>query len=117
MKVLICGGRDYTNEGYLRDELEAFDALTPITCVVHGGQRGVDKFANTWALDNGIEVREYKADWEQFGRSAGPIRNKLMLYKEEPDLVIAFPGNRGTAHMIEISEEQGYPVKRVGEGT
>ena len=49
---------------------------------------------------NGVVVEEFKADWDKFGRAAGPIRNAQMLREGKPDLVVAFPGGRGTANMV-----------------
>jgi hypothetical protein len=34
------------------------------------------------------------------GRAAGPRRNQRMLEDFRPDLVVAFPGGRGTAYMV-----------------
>lgn len=115
MKVIVCGGRDYTDEEMLRLELSMFDERTPITVLIHGGAKGADTMAGKWATDQGIPVRVYKADWESFGKSAGVRRNQLMLDKEEPNMVIAFPGGRGTAHMVMIATEGGYPVEEIGK--
>ena len=50
------------------------------------------------------------ADWKQYGRGAGPIRNREMLQYSEPDIVVAFPGGAGTADMIRAARTAGYPV-------
>ena len=39
-------------------------------------------------------------EWAKFGKRAGPMRNARMLAEFNPELVIAFPGGRGTADMI-----------------
>jgi hypothetical protein len=36
-----------------------------------------------------------------------------MLDKGRPDLVLAFPGGRGTADMIQRAEAAGVPVQRL----
>ncbi|MEM9912925.1 MAG: hypothetical protein AAF922_19365 [Pseudomonadota bacterium] len=44
------------------------------------------------------------------GRAAGPIRNKEMLDEGCPDLVVAFPGGRGTANMVKQAQAAGVEV-------
>lgn len=110
MKVLVCGGRDYNNQIYLKKSLDAFHKNNSITKLVSGGAKGADSLAYYWAKDNNIETAVYKADWNKYGKSAGPIRNIEMLDKENPDIVIAFPGGRGTEHMIKVSKERKINV-------
>lgn len=111
MKVLVCGGRDFNDGARLREVLTSFhENLGPITCLVHGAAAGADSLAGTWAEHKGVPVKAYPADWKRHGRGAGPIRNQQMLDAEKPDLVLAFPGGRGTAHMMRIAKEQGFRV-------
>jgi hypothetical protein len=58
---------------------------------------------------NWVPVEEYKADWDTYGKSAGPIRNQKML-DTGIDYVIAFPGGRGTEHMKKIARKAGVTV-------
>jgi hypothetical protein len=53
------------------------------------------------------------AEWETLGRKAGPIRNERMLTEGKPDLVVAFPGGRGTAHMTRLAREAGVEVVEI----
>lgn len=75
--------------------------------------KGADELGFDWAISRGVVTERYRADWDKFGKSAGPIRNQQMLTKGVPDLVIAFPGGVGTADMINRAEKAGIPVKRV----
>lgn len=105
MKVLVCGGRDYEWVDDFYSELDKIE----ITHIVHGGARGADSLAGNYAEDHCIPCTIYYADWGQYGNAAGPIRNKAML-AEEPDLVVAFPGGKGTANMIKLAKEAGVKV-------
>lgn len=119
MRVLVCGSRHFDDDdGFFSDVLntinESWDlAGNKITTIIHGGARGPDTLADTWARSYGIIVEEYTADWEVHGRSAGPIRNQLMLDKGKPDLVVAFWDGKspGTKHMISIAEKAGVKVE------
>lgn len=63
--------------------------------------------------DLGFWVEDFPADWERNGRAAGPIRNRQML-DGKPDLVIAFPGGKGTADMVAEAKRRGIAVREVG---
>ena len=106
MKVLFCGGRDYSNIEYFKKVFEYIIKKYNITCIVHGGASGADYLAGYFARLHNIPVIIYYADWKKYNKAAGIIRNKEMLEKEKPDLVAAFPGGNGTKHMIKITKEK-----------
>ena len=108
MKILVCGGRDYANVQHV---FETLDEVNP-SVVLHGAARSADRLAGRWAMERGVSCRPYPADWNRYGKSAGFRRNEEMLDKEHPDLVIAFPGGNGTAHMIRTARQRGYQVRQ-----
>jgi hypothetical protein len=110
MKVLVCGGRYFLNMQMINDVLGAYHTEVPITLLVEGGARGADRLARKWAAINNVQCVTYKADWDTFGKSAGPIRNIQMLETERPDIVFAFPGGKGTQHMVNIAKKKGVRV-------
>lgn len=110
MRLLVCGGRDYDNRPFVFEKLDQLHALNPITCVIEGGAKGADRLGREWAISREIPVETYEADWDAHGYSAGPIRNWEMLRKGKPTTVVAFPGGKGTAHMVKIARENDVPV-------
>jgi hypothetical protein len=78
--------------------------------VIEGGAKGADQGAAQWAEHEGVTLMKFPADWATFGRSAGPRRNAQMLSKGQPDVVIAFPGGRGTANMVAQAKAAGVTV-------
>jgi hypothetical protein len=114
MRVIVCGGRDYANEHCLRQVLDKIHATTPITTLIQGGATGADYMAQQWAEDRRVpEIVTEHADWSQHGKAAGPLRNQRMLDVWHPQLVVAFPGGRGTANMVKLAEQAKVPVTRV----
>lgn len=105
-RVLVCGGRYFDDYSFLASEL---DSLSP-SVVIHGGARGADTLAHRWAQNHCVPIERYPADWDRYGRAAGPIRNVEMLAKSQPDVVLAFPGGDGTAHMVKIARALGVKV-------
>jgi len=110
MKILVCGGRDYTKFWRVQDILNEYE-ITEIIC---GGATGADAWARSYGEKGEIPVKVLSAEWDLYGRAAGPIRNKLML-QEKPDLVIAFPGGKGTANMVRQAKEEGIEVREITE--
>lgn len=112
MKVLVCGGRDYNNYERVTEELQD---VGDISLLIQGGARGADSCGARYANAHGIPVREFRADWGKYGKRAGPIRNQQMLDEGAPDLVVAFPGGKGTADMVLRAEKACIRVELVGE--
>lgn len=112
MKILVTGGRDYDR---LETVARVLGALK-VTAIAHGGARGADSLAGKWATQAQIPVHEYHAEWDLYDKAAGPIRNQAMLEEFEPDLVVAFEGNRGTHDMIKRAVAAHVPVLQVLEG-
>lgn len=110
-RVLVCGGRDYIDTRRLNATLRGLDP--PPTTIIHGDYSGADELAGKWARRNLITERPFPPDWTKHGRAAGPIRNQQMLDEGKPHLVVAFPGNTGTADMIRRAEAAGIPVLKV----
>ena len=84
-----------------------------VSLVIHGAARGADTLLDEWAQVWGIPSLAFPAQWRRLGRAAGPLRNGRMLAEGKPDLVIAFPGGRGTADMVRQAEAAGVRVIRV----
>lgn len=116
-RILICGGRDFDDWGLftkgVADHIGVFRGPNPDITILQGGAKGADFLAKVYAKWVGFTQEEFPADWKTYGKSAGAIRNALMLEEGKPDLVIAFPGGYGTANMVSISKKAGVPVIEV----
>lgn len=99
-RAIICGGRKFKDYDYLCKVLDHLSDLYDITVVIEGEAKGVDTLARRWAEERELKVIPFEADWDTYGRKAGPIRNRRMLQESDPNLVIAFPGGKGTANMV-----------------
>jgi len=114
MRVIVCGGRDYDDEDAMRARMTTLRHEHPDAVVIHGGAPGADTWAGYLAEALGLDVELHKANWAAHGRAAGPIRNQEML-DSGVDLVIAFPGGRGTKDMTIKAQHAGVPVEFVNE--
>lgn len=114
MKVLVCGGRNYKDRKKLFRVLNILDGNRGnIKLIINGAASGADTFSSLWAKQSGIEYFEYPANWDKYGKSAGAIRNAEMLKYHNIDLVVAFPGGKGTQDMIEKAKKKNIIVLHV----
>lgn len=108
-RVIVCGGRDYADSRTVYWALDQVRSKHGIPVIIHGGARGADALAASWAEEVGATVEVYEADWERHGKGAGPVRNQQMV-DAGADGCIAFPGGRGTADMVSRCKKAGIPV-------
>jgi len=113
MRVIVCGGRDYSDSLAVERELDALFCAAPMDTmiVIQGAAKGADELARAWAHRRLVEWKNYPADWRAHGKAAGPMRNQRMIDDGRPDLVLAFPGGRGTADMTRRAQAAGVPVR------
>jgi hypothetical protein len=106
MRVIIAGSRNITDYSLVERaiELSGFE----ITEVVSGCCKGIDILGERWAAEHNISVKRFPADWEQFGKAAGMIRNKQMAkYVGLTGGLIAIPSesSRRARGMIQIAKD------------
>ena len=120
MKILICGSRDV-------DEQEVLAALCKLTLelsnhivdlhdmeIILGGARGVDKIAEKWFRDAGVPIKVFTANWEEYGRRAGILRNiKMLNYLGDSGMVVAIHNgdSPGTAFVIKEAKSRNLQLK------
>lgn len=114
-RVLICGSRNWTNRVSIEEQIRK---LPPGVIVIHGGCRGADIIAGDIAKKYGFAVEVYKANWNRFGLSAGPLRNLLML-DLKPIKVLAFTENIhtsiGTRHTVTEALRRDISVQVISQ--
>jgi hypothetical protein len=113
MKVIIAGGRNFGNYELLKSACDTAFGNLHIE-IVSGGAKGADELGVKYAYEKGLDVKIIQADWQRYGRKAGPIRNKEMA--DYADTLIAFwdGQSRGTKNMIETARSQNLNVIVVG---
>lgn len=110
MKLVVTGGRDYRDWKKMQAVL---DKLQPTQLYV-GDATGLDAMAAEWCDMRLVNHTIFTANWDKFGKLAGPIRNEEMLRKAGQDaLVVAFPGGRGTANCVREALKLNMTVLRV----
>lgn len=116
--IMIVGTRTYEDYKAFKSKVDEWlnynvNLNEDIIEIVSGGARGVDSLAERLANEEGFILKVFPADWNKYGKSAGPIRNRQMVeYIKEKDGVclIFWDGqSRGTKNDIDLCKE--YDVK------
>jgi hypothetical protein len=112
MKLLVFGGRDYSDEAKVFAVLDKVHAKRPVTMLIEGGADGADWLGGQWAKSREVPRLIVYARWKTEGRSAGPKRNARMI-EHKPDGAVQFPGGVGTADMRRRCDEAGIRVLEI----
>lgn len=116
VRIIVAGGRDFGDYQLTADTLDALlrELDTEKVMIVSGGCRGADALGEAYAEAHGIPVKRFPADWKNYGRAAGPIRNRQMAEyaSQGKGILLAFWNgtSRGTASMISLAEKHGLDV-------
>lgn len=128
LRVLVCGGREWTDRFSIERELKFLRARygPKQMVVIHGAARGADTIAAEIADRCGMTVVAFPAHWrhtdtclpdckQPVGPKAGPIRNNQMLLEGRPEVVLAFHDDiegksKGTKDMVIQARRRGVPV-------
>lgn len=111
MTVAVVGSRTFADRARIFADLDALALeISPFT-LISGGAGGADQLAEEWARLRCCPFRVYRADWQTYGRTAGPRRNAEMI--PHADLVIAYWDgvSRGSRHAIGIAHQHRIPVQ------
>ena len=113
---IICGGRNFSDRAMFDSAMNDLIRLKGCPArIIHGDARGADNMADDWASHKAIDAIRSPAAWHRHGNAAGPIRNQEMLDKFKPQLVVAFPGGKGTADMVSRARAANVDVVEIEE--
>ena len=117
MKVIVCGGRDYSNYelvSKVMDQICNEFFKGEVTTIIQGGARGADALGKRWALENNYPLEQFDAEWHKYGKVAGFKRNQEMLDDSGKNcIVVAFPGGNGTYDMVQRAKRAGVALYNI----
>ena len=100
-RLAIVGSRHFTDQQYVDRIMAAYTAEHGMpSLVVSGGARGVDRLAEGWARQHRVAVRIFGAEWQRYGKAAGPIRNSAIVAAVDRVIAIHVNHSSGTADTI-----------------
>lgn len=111
MRILVTGSRDWFDDLYITGILDNYTD-TPVTLVSGGCPTGADYICENYAAWRGWQIEEHPAEWDKYGKKAGPIRNAKMVALGA-DVCLAFIKNRsrGATTTAWMAQEAGIPTQ------
>lgn len=122
IKLIIAGGRDFTDYELLKHEVKKFIIEEIKTKkdlnIISGTARGADKLGERFANEYNFTVILFPANWGDFGKRAGRLRNEQMAkFAQNQYCIVFWDGeSRGTKHMIEMAESYNLKLRIVKYG-
>lgn len=111
MRLLVSGARIWDDVWTVEHQLETAWFYNPELTIVHGAARnGADRIAVLWAVRNNVIHEPHPANWLQYGKAAGHIRNKEMV-DSKPDYAMFFikGESKGTLNCLGHAQKAGIP--------
>lgn len=110
-KVIIAGSRNFNDYELLKQKCDIILSEQTDIEIVSGTASGADKLGEVYAKEKGYQLKQFPADWDKYGKSAGYKRNQQMA--EYGDALIAFWDgiSKGTEHMINLAKKHNLKIK------
>ena len=106
MKYIIAGGRDFNNRAIMNKILSKY--ISPSSdIIISGCAQGADTLGAEWAATHGVALQTFPAQWDQYGKAAGYIRNAEMGEYADAAIIFWNSKSKGTAHMIKTMKKLG----------
>lgn len=105
-RVIIAGGRDYDDYEKLAEVMDFYlSKIDDEITILCGMATGADSLGLRYAKERGHKVSYHPANWEYYGKRAGPIRNEEMA--KNADALVAFWDGKshGTKNMIDLAHK------------
>lgn len=110
MRIIIAGGRKFNDYDLICRTCDKEFSLQTEIEIVSGTANGADKLGERYANEKGYPIKQFPADWDKYGKSAGYKRNEEMA--KYSDVLIAFwdGKSKGTKHMIDLANRYKLEV-------
>ena len=121
-RVIIAGSRQFNDYKLMLNTLDELGVHLINTIdsveIISGHAPGADTLGEKFAITYGYPLKIFPAEWNKYGKAAGPIRNeKMAKYASKADrgILIAFPvgESRGTRNMIKLAKRYKLEVNVV----
>ncbi len=107
IRVIVAGTRSLTNLSLVYTTLDEFFIRyiqanqRQLITIISGNYSGADALGEHYAKQYNHPLETYPADWDQYGKSAGPKRNALMASLATHCICFWDGISRGSKNMID----------------
>ena len=111
IKLAIVGSRTFNDYNFLEEQINNKYKNNIIKCIISGGAVGVDKLAEKYVEKHLIPIIVHLPEWNKYGKSAGYIRNQLIV--NDADIIVAFWDgiSKGTKISIDLARKSNKVVE------
>jgi hypothetical protein len=115
LRIIIAGGRDFNDYELLKGTMDRLlrKRSADEVEIVCGEAPGADSLGKRYAIENGMSVASFPADWDGHGRAAGPIRNGQMADYATHCVCFWDGRSKGTKNMINQAKQRNLHLKVV----
>ena len=117
IRVIVAGTREFNDYDLVKkelDKLRIFPEFYHGFTVFSGCAKGADQLGERYAYENHLQVVKFPADWEKYGKKAGPIRNEEMAKHADACIVFWNGKSKGTKNMIDNAKKYKLRLIVVG---
>ena len=114
LRIIVAGSRTFNDYDLLESTLSDYLKENNNVTIISGAAKGADQLGERFARKYRYNLKYFPAQWDMYGKSAGPIRNRKMAEyaAEERGVLFAFwdGKSRGTKSMIDLAKKSGLEV-------
>lgn len=120
LRIIIAGSRDFNNYEFLKRKVlnivKNDNRLKEYAKIISGCARGADTLGEQFVKEYNLEIKRFPANWDNFGKRAGYVRNaemaKFAIKDNNDGMLIAFwdGKSKGTKNMIDLANRYGLEV-------
>lgn len=115
MKLIIAGSRTLNVSPMFIQESCLFflKHISSVEFISGGCPTGIDNSVKYMTKVHAFKYKEFPADWDQYGKAAGPIRNKEMAEYADALLLIWDGSSKGSANMKKEMQKLNKPIYEI----
>ena len=111
MRVIIAGSRGFNDYRKLEEKMDHLLQNQKDVIIISGNAKGADTLGETYAVARNYGLETYPADWDEYGKSAGYIRNEQMAKIADAAVIFWDGVSKGSKHMIDLAHKHNLKVR------
>jgi hypothetical protein len=112
-KVIIAGTRDFNDYELLKQKCDFYLSQKQGITIISGLCTGADTLGIRYAREHEYPYIGFPADWNKYGKSAGPKRNEQMANIADACIVFWNGTSKGTLDMINRAKAHNIQLRIV----
>jgi hypothetical protein len=110
-KVIVAGSRGFNDYELLNTKLNKLLINKTDIEIVSGEAKGADTLGEKYAKEHNHQIKKFPANWSEYGKRAGYIRNEEMAKYGDACVVFWDGQSKGSKHMIDLATKHGLEIK------